>query len=565
MEPLDAATRIRLINAHHQRGIEKLLSVDIRYEDGREQALEVAVPAVIGKDAECEIRLAHWRVGRTQARVSRLGEFLQIEDLGSLLGMRVNGLRCAQHFPLLATDDVTIGPCRLRFRWVQPIRQEQAFGSMQSDGTKIDLQQSTDTVAPEIRSELHAELIALLDVRKLDLNNLPEQVLKSKAQEILREILARDSRGLSVAQQEQAIDAVVSDVAGLGVLQPLIEDPSVSEIMVNRHDQIYVEREGGLKRHSVHFVNDAAVRTVIERIVYPLGRRIDDASPMVDARLADGSRVNAVISPIALHGACLTIRKFPTKRLELADLVRLGSMTQELGHFLSVSVQQRLNILISGGTGSGKTTLLNILGSQIPHHQRVITIEDAAELQIGHPHVVSLESRPRNVEGNGEVTIRDLVRNALRMRPDRIVVGECRGAEAIDMLAAMNTGHDGSLTTLHANSPRDALSRLETMVLMAGKELPLLAIRDQIARAIQLVVQQTRLPDGRRMVTAVDEITGLESGQIQLQPLVRLDQVQGCCLPQGLPPTFLQSWRMSVTSGELCKVEQWFARSGALN
>lgn len=542
-----------------------MLSVEIRYEDGREQALEVALPAVIGKDAECEIRLAHWRVGRTQARVSRLGEFLQIEDLGSLLGMRVNGLRCAQHFPLLATDDVTIGPCRLRFRWVQPIDEDKPFAATGQAEARIDAVASEMVIAPEIRAELHAELIALLDVRKLDLNNLPTQVIKSKAQEILREMLARDSRGLSVSEQEQAIEAVVSDVAGLGVLQPLIEDPSVSEIMVNRHDQIYVEREGTLRRHAVHFVNDAAVRTVIERIVYPLGRRIDDASPMVDARLADGSRVNAVISPIALHGACLTIRKFPNKRLELNDLVRIGSMSQELGQFLSVAVQQRLNILISGGTGSGKTTLLNILGSQIPHHQRVITIEDAAELQIGHPHVVSLESRPRNVEGTGEVTIRDLVRNALRMRPDRIVVGECRGAEAIDMLAAMNTGHDGSLTTLHANSPRDALSRLETMVLMAGKELPLLAIRDQITRAIQLIVQQARLPDGRRMVTAIDEITGLESGQIQLQPLVRLDPAQSRCVPQGLPPTFLRGWRDSADARQLHVVEQWFAQSGALH
>ena len=541
-----------------------MLAVEIRYEDGREQSLKVAVPAVVGKDADCEIRLVHWRVGRNQAKVSRLGEFLQIEDLGSLLGMRVNGLRCSQHFPLLATDDVTIGPCRLRFRWVQPVSPHDDHRMTDASDLDTDNAAAFVSVAPDVRSELHAELIALLDVRKLDLNNLPAAVIKNKAQETLREILARDCRGLNVAQQELVIDAVVSDVAGLGVLQPLIDDPSVSEIMVNRHDQIYVERAGSLKRHAVCFVNDAAVRTVIERIVYPLGRRIDDASPMVDARLADGSRVNAVISPIALHGACMTIRKFPSKRLRLGDLVTLGSISQELGQFLSLAVEQRLNILISGGTGSGKTTLLNILGSQIPHDQRVITIEDAAELQIGHPHVVSLESRPRNVEGSGEVTIRDLVRNALRMRPDRIVVGECRGAEAIDMLAAMNTGHDGSLTTLHANSPRDALSRLETMVLMAGKDLPLMAIRDQIARAIQLIVQQTRLPDGRRMVTAVDEITGLESGQIQLQPLVRLDQAQRQCLPQGLPPTFFSGWRASANSAILHKLEQWFAQSGAI-
>jgi pilus assembly protein CpaF len=404
----------------------------------------------------------------------------------------------------------------------------------------------------------------LLDVRKLDLNNFPQDLLKTKAQEIVRELLVRDDRGLNVEQQELAIEAVVSDVAGLGVLQPLLDDPAVSEIMVNRHDQIYVERDGALRRHSVSFVNDAAVRTVIERIVYPLGRRIDDASPMVDARLADGSRVNAVIKPVALHGACLTIRKFPSKRLQLEDLVRLGSVSQELAGFLALAVQHRINVLIAGGTGSGKTTLLNILGGQIPIQQRVVTIEDAAELQIAHPHVVSLESRPRNMEGSGEVTIRDLVRNALRMRPDRIVVGECRGAEAIDMLAAMNTGHDGSLTTLHANSPRDALSRLETMVLMAGKELPLAAIRDQIARAIELIVQITRLPNGKRVVTAVDEITGLESGQIQLQPLVRFDPIQQCSLPQGLPPMFFQRWREQGSGKEIEVLEQWFGQCGTL-
>ena len=533
-----------------------MLAVEIHYEDGRQQSLEVAVPAVIGKDADCEIRLAHWRVARAQARVSRLGEFLQIEDFGSLTGMRINGLRCAQHFPLLATDDVTIGPCRLRLRWVQPVS---ATDMQNVDASVEQACVTTPLLDAEVRSTLHAELVALLDVRKLDLNNLPADVLKAKASELLREMLDRDNRGLTVIEQEMAIEAVVSDVAGLGVLQSLIEDPDVSEIMVNRYDQIYVERKGSLKRHAVNFVNDAAVRTVIERIVYPIGRRIDDASPMVDARLADGSRVNAVISPIALHGACLTIRKFPLKRLNLDDLVQLGSMSQALGLFLSLAVRQRLNILIAGGTGSGKTTLLNVLGSQIPLDQRVITIEDAAELQIGHPHVVSLESRPRNVEGSGEVTIRDLVRNALRMRPDRIVVGECRGAEAIDMLAAMNTGHDGSLTTLHANSPRDAISRLETMVLMAGKELPLLAIRDQIARAIQLIVQQTRLTDGRRMVTAVDEITGLESGQIQLQPLVRFSVREQTGVPQGLPPTFMPAWREQGVP-DLDVIERWFAQ-----
>ena len=541
-----------------------MLTVEVHYEDGNKEQLEVGLPAVIGKDTGCEIRLAHWRVARSHARISRLGEFLQIEDLGSLTGTRINGIRCAQHFPLLANDEVLIGIYRLKFHMQQKMAASALQQSLAVAGQIDDMTPVVPMLDQALRSTLHAELIATLDVRKLDLNNLPGEVLKAKARELLQEMLARDDRGLSIETQELAIESVVSDVAGLGVLQPLIDDPEVSEIMVNRHDQIYVERSGSLKRHAIHFMNDAAVRTVIERIVYPIGRRIDDSSPMVDARLPDGSRVNAVIKPIALHGACLTIRKFPSKRLQLSDLVRIGSVSAELGQFLTLAVSFRLNILIAGGTGSGKTTLLNVLGSQIPMDQRVITIEDAAELQIGHPHVVSLESRPANAEGCGQVSIRDLVRNALRMRPDRIIVGECRGAEAIDMLAAMNTGHDGSLTTLHANSPRDALSRLETMVLMAGKDLPLLAIRDQIARAIQLIVQQTRLRDGRRMVTAVDELTGLESGQIQLQPLVRFDERNQRCLPQGLPPTFMRHWKQIHADSEIDAIERWFASGNGL-
>jgi pilus assembly protein CpaF len=274
---------------------------------------------------------------------------------------------------------------------------------------------------------------------------------------------------------------------------------------------------------------------------------------MVDARLVDGSRVNAVISPVALKGSCLTIRKFPTQRLQLQDLVRLETLNQAMADFLKCCVQRRLNILISGGTGSGKTTLLNILGGQVPEHQRIVTIEDAAELSIDHPHVISLEARPPNMEGRGQISIRDLVRNALRMRPDRIIVGECRGLETIDMLAAMNTGHDGSLTTLHANSPRDALSRLETMVLMAGHDLPLAAIRDQIARAVRLVIQQTRLPDGRRVVTAIDELTGMESGQIQMQPLMRFNRLTRKFQGQGMPPSFLGEWQR-----EGLQPENWF-------
>jgi len=314
---------------------------------------------------------------------------------------------------------------------------------------------------------------------------------------------------------------VPDDAVGLGPPEALLEDPSGSETMVNRFDEIYIERAGRLLKHPMTFTGNCAVMGVIERIVAPLGRRIDESSPMVDARLKDGSRVNAIIPPLALKGPCLTIRKFSKRKLTSDDLVQFGSVSEDMANFLRISVENRRNVIVSGGTGSGKTTLLNILSNFIPHHERVITVEDAAELKLHHAHLISLESRPANVEGRGAISIRELVRNTLRMRPDRIVVGECRGAEALDMLQAMNTGHEGSLTTLHANTPRDALARLETMILMAGMDLPLTAIREQITSAVHLIVQQTRFACGTRMVTNITEITGMESGKIQIQELFK--------------------------------------------
>ncbi|WP_265583949.1 CpaF family protein [Chitinimonas koreensis] len=324
--------------------------------------------------------------------------------------------------------------------------------------------------------------------------------------------------------REQLIDDVLHEAVGLGPLEKLLADPSISEIMVNRSDEIFVERGGRLQRYPAAFTSEEAVRGVIERIVAPLGRRIDESSPMVDARLKDGSRVNAIIPPLALRGAALTIRKFSRKRLEVEDLIGFGSANQLMFDFLKVCVERHKNIIISGGTGSGKTTLLNVLSNLIPRGERIVTIEDAAELQLNHPHLVSLESRPTNLEGKGGISIRDLVRNSLRMRPDRIVVGECRGGEALDMLQAMNTGHDGSLTTAHANTPRDVVSRLEVMVLMAGMDIPVTAIREQIASAIDIIVQQTRAADGSRRITHIAEITGVEGGKIQMQDLFRFEQ-----------------------------------------
>ncbi|SRR5581483_5334991 len=324
---------------------------------------------------------------------------------------------------------------------------------------------------------------------------------------------------------EQSIfQDVLNDMLGYGPIQPLLDDPDVSEVMVNGPKKVYVEKKGQLTRTDVTFDDDAHVLRIIERIILPLGRRVDPDSPTVDARLPDGSRVNAVVPPVALDGPSITIRKFHKDKLKVADLIRYGSLTQNMADFLKACVLARLNIVISGGTGSGKTTLLNVLSGFIPENERIITIEDAAELQLQQDHVLRMETKPRNVEGRGETTIRDLVRNSLRMRPDRIVVGECRGGEALDMLQAMNTGHDGSLTTVHANSPRDAISRLETLVLMAGMELPLKVVRQQISSAVDLIVQQTRLKDGARKVTAVTEVAGMEGDTVVLTDIFKFEQ-----------------------------------------
>ncbi len=344
-----------------------------------------------------------------------------------------------------------------------------------------------------------------------------------KVQAVLAAALVDESRlPVDRQQREEAMQRVLEDVLGLGPIETLLKDPEVSEVMVNGHGCVYVEKRGKLHHTPIQLASEAQLRTLIDRIVAPLGRRVDESMPLCDARLADGSRVNIVLPPLALDGPTLTIRKFMTKRLAFDQLVELGSMSAAMGRFLSGAVMSRKNILVSGGTGSGKTTLLNALSSAIPDDERIVTIEDAAELRLQKPHVVRLESRPPNAEGQGEIPIRRLVINALRMRPDRIVIGECRGGEALDMLQAMNTGHDGSLTTIHANTPRDALGRLETLVLMAGMDLPVRVIREQIRSAIHLIVQQARLPDGSRKVTSVTEVTGMEQEVLVTQELFRL-------------------------------------------
>lgn len=342
--------------------------------------------------------------------------------------------------------------------------------------------------------------------------------------ERLKEVYTQTKVNLPEDMRNHLFAEILDEFTGFGPIQPLLDDPDVSEVMVNGPNKVFIEKNGRLTKSGVTFDNDDHVLRIIDRIILPLGRRVDADSPTVDARLPDGSRVNAVIRPVSIDGPCITIRKFKTDKLSIDDLVKYESLTKNMGEFLNACVHAHLNIVVSGGTGSGKTTLLNILSSFIPENERIVTIEDAAELQLQQDHVLRLETKVANVDGRGAVTIRDLVKNSLRMRPDRIVVGECRGGETLDMLQAMNTGHDGSLTTLHANSPRDALSRMETMVLMAGMDLPLKVVRQQISSAVDLIVQQTRLKDGSRKVTAITEVAGMEGETVVLTDVFKFEQ-----------------------------------------
>jgi pilus assembly protein CpaF len=375
----------------------------------------------------------------------------------------------------------------------------------------------------ELRANIHRKLIARLNLEALAQTDRIRA--ESEIRSLLGQLLGEENTPISLSERETLYAEVLDDVFGLGPLEPLLRDPGVSDILVNTSQHVFVERGGVLERVSASFQDDKHLLRVIDRIVSRIGRRIDDSSPMVDARLADGSRVNAIIPPLAVDGPLLSIRRFPAERLRADNLVELRSLTQPMLDFLAHCVRARLNCLISGGTGAGKTTLLNVLSGFISDRERIVTIEDAAELQLRQDHVARLETRPPNIEGKGAIRQRQLVINALRMRPDRIVVGEVRGEEALDMLQAMNTGHDGSLTTVHANSPRDALARIETMVAMGATNLPERAIRQQIASAIQLVVQQTRLSDGSRRVTSISEITGMEGEVITMQEIFLFEKL----------------------------------------
>ena len=403
-----------------------------------------------------------------------------------------------------------------------------------------------------LRSKVHQRLVEEL---AQGTDSVPPEVVRQRISELLNEVVGEQNMTMSRPDRQRLVEILINDVLGLGPLEELLANEDITEIMINNYKQIYVEQHGKITLSPVVFESNDQLMQVIDRIVSSIGRRVDKSSPMVDARLKDGSRVNVIIPPLSLRGPAMTIRKFGKEALTIDDLVRFGSITDDMVRFLRSCVRARLNVVVSGGTGSGKTTTLNILSGFIPDDERIVTIEDAAELQLRQDHVVTLETRPANVEGRGRVTIRDLVINSLRMRPDRIVVGECRGGEALDMLQAMNTGHDGSLTTLHANNAHDCVSRLETLVLMAGAELPSRAIREQIGSAVDLVVQQSRLRDGTRKIVSITEVLGCEDNSVKLQDLFTYKQagidedgrVVGSFMPTGVLPSFLEHL---TTSGE---------------
>jgi len=549
----------------------------------------------IGRSHRNEIMLDNSSVSAKHAVLRCDGHAVTIEDTGSTNGTFVDDTRLKRSLKLSPEHKVKIGDYTMFLRSssngqvnVSPGVSEKRRTDMEDHPVRVNPPSKTPAAGPPavarpepellpaaldvqidkpftdaqkrkreayraIRQEIHKELFKRLDLKRMVMTAIKDDDLSIKARKTIDEII--DSLGDRIPQttsKGQLANDVYDEAIGLGPLETYLADPDITEVMVNGYDSVYYEKKGRLILSESQFLDDQQLLGIIERIVAPIGRRIDESQPMVDARLKDGSRVNAIIPPLSLKGPCITIRKFSKIPYKVSDLIRFGSVTAEMAEFFKVCILLRKNVLISGGTGSGKTTLLNVLSSFLPTTDRIVTIEDAAELRLNQHHVVCLEARPPNIEGRGAITIRDLVRNALRMRPDRIVVGECRGGEALDMLQAMNTGHDGSLTTAHANTPRDALARLETMVLMAGMELPVRAIREQVASAIHIIIQQDRFSDGTRKVTSVTEIVGMEHDVITMQELFKYVQtgidengsVVGYFTATGGVPTFMEDIRV---------------------
>ena len=539
-------------------------------EEKRYFALPAGCRLEIGRQEGVDIRLADKRISRRHAEISEEDGRIYVCDLGSRSGTLVNDVPIAEKTELHVGDVVKIGNFQFKLEPDSAPRPQasapagpakSAAADAPETAHKLPLysgdaeQQNLFTEAVMgLSKKVQSRVLELLNVGKDTQNSLSHASMRPRVEgaldQILREIRHEIPPDVNMTALRQTL---MDNLIGLGPLSPLLRDNSISEIMINGPDNIFIERKGLQYRTASRFQGEVHLQSIIQRIVEPLGRHIDAASPMVDARLEDGSRVNAVIPPLALDGSLVTIRKFSSKQLTTSDLEKFGSLTHAMSLFLKEAVRARRNILVSGGTGSGKTTLLNILSQFIPEKERVITVEDSAELKLSHENLCRLEARPANVEGQGRVTIRDLVINTLRMRPDRIIVGECRGAEALDMLQAMNTGHDGSMTTCHANNPRDALSRLENMVMMAGFELPSSAIREQIASAIHLIVQQTRLPDGSRKIVKISEVTGRENETILMQDIFTFEQegfddkfhVIGRHTATGNIPRFIDDLRLS--------------------
>ena len=521
---------------------------------------------MIGRGESCRVRFASAEVSERHAMLTIRDGRAILEDLHSANGTFVNGELIDGAVTLDGSMVVQIGENMMRVcseergagseegrAGSEEGRGEREEGRGERKEERAGSEEPVDLfreLRRSVQEQIQRELLKRLDMKKLTVQGVDREGLEEKARETIRSIIdevvmkGRLPEGIDPVRLEED---VFNEAMRLGPLEALLADESVTEIMVNGPTKVYVERRGKLELSDCQFTDDASVQAVIERIIAPLGRRCDESQPYVDARLADGSRVNAIIAPLALSGPTITIRKFAKKALTPEDFIRFGTWTADAATFMKICVLLRKNIVVAGGTGSGKTTLLNLLSGYIPTTERIVTVEDAAELRLQQPHVVRLEARPPNIEGKGAVTIRDLVKNCLRMRPDRIIVGECRGGEALDMLQAMNTGHDGSLTTVHANSPRDVISRLETMVLMSGMDLPSRAIREQIASAVDVIIHESRMSDGSRKVVAITEVTGLEGNQIVMQDIFVFRQtglgeggrILGRMVPTGAVPTWI--------------------------
>ena len=530
-------------------------------ESGDQEKVRCALDSCeLGKSKDSILRVRGWKVAPRHVSLEKNLAGIFVKDISRGFGIKVNGSACVEFGPMKETDVIEFGSYKVSVRVSVTEQQAEANEALAKDDELLDMAhvEANETVSfdrpayMEWTKFIHKELMKQLDLRRLHLDELTPEQVREQLSALLEKIIAGIKGQLpATVDSDKLLKIVLDETVGLGALEELLADKDVTEVMVNCHDDIYVERAGRLEKTDVTFSSPDAVMSTIERIVSPLGRRIDESSPMVDARLQDGSRVNAIIPPLALRGPCITIRKFPEHKLVDSDLIRFGTLNEAMVSFVRMAVEQRLNIVVSGGTGSGKTTLLNILSNYIPLDERVITVEDAAELKLVQPHVIALEARPANMEGKGQVTIRELVKNCLRMRPDRIVVGECRGGEALDMLQAMNTGHDGSLTTGHANTPRDMLRRLEVMVLMAGMDLPVMAIREQVASAVDIIIQQNRFSDGSRRITSITEVTGMSGDTVQLSEIFRFQQkgfdgdgkIIGEFKATGLVPKFYEDLR----------------------